>query len=254
MDFIKHQQQFMAYIKNPQSALPSGIEPRRMHIYRELFFNNIDGFVSSAFPVLKSLYSAENWQQLIQQFFVTHQCKTPIFIEIAAEFLQFLQNEHQVSAADPVFLLELAHYEWLELVVSTAQPLKSEQLLTADSVLTESLTLAATAKIAQYSFDVQHISVDYQPIAPTSQPQFFCVYLDKSEEVAFLQLNPLTAQVLAFIESKQHQGDFITVEQLLDWLTTTYPQMSPELLQQGCESLLITLASQGILVTWQDKL
>ena len=120
MGFIEVQQQFMDYIRDPSLPLPEGIEPRRMKIYRELFFNNIAGFVSSAFPVLKSVYEDDQWQALVQQFFVSHDCKTPIFVEIAGEFLAFLQHEYQMTEDDPVFMLQLAHYEWLELCVAVA--------------------------------------------------------------------------------------------------------------------------------------
>lgn len=100
MGFIEVQQQFMDYIRDPSLPLPEGIEPRRMKIYRELFFNNIAGFVSSAFPVLKSVYEDDQWQALVQQFFVSHDCKTPIFVEIAGEFLAYLQHEYQMTEHD----------------------------------------------------------------------------------------------------------------------------------------------------------
>ena len=58
MSFIEIQNEFMAHIREPQkNKKPSGIEDRRMAIYRDLFFNNIEGFISSGFPVLKTLYT-----------------------------------------------------------------------------------------------------------------------------------------------------------------------------------------------------
>jgi len=49
---------FAAHIRDPQNKpAPDGIEDRRMGIYRELFFNNIKSFISSNFPVLKTLFS-----------------------------------------------------------------------------------------------------------------------------------------------------------------------------------------------------
>ena len=51
------QTRFAAQIRNPQSVpAPEGIEDRRMDIYRNLFFSNVCTFLSSNFPVLKSLY------------------------------------------------------------------------------------------------------------------------------------------------------------------------------------------------------
>lgn len=248
MSFIETQQNFMDYIKDPANPLPGGIEARRMKIYRELFFNNIDGFVSNAFPVLKSLYSEQDWQQRVQQFFVTHDCHTPIFIEIAQEFLLFLQTEYTATELDPPFMLELAHYEWLELVVAVAQDNAQQAIIDSstmniDVLKAAALSLSATAQIAQYTFDVQHISEDYRPETPTATPQFFCIYADFDDEVSFLQLNPLTAQVLAYIS----QFESVQYEELIGWLLETYPAMAHDVLAQGCLELIVQLSDKGII-------
>ena len=248
MKFTDIQQSFMDYIRDPSKPLPDGIEPRRMVIYRELFFNNVNGFVSSAFPVLKSLYDEQAWLTLVQQFFVEHNCHTPIFVEIAGEFLAFLQ-QYEMKDSDPKFLLELAHYEWLELVVATKQSSEQQQKLQADLLLSRPLQLSVCAKVAQYQYDVQHISVDYQPIEPPSQPQFFCVYRDVEEEVSFLQLNPLTAQVLALIEQRTQQQTSIGFDEIIHELIGFYPHMHPDTMINGCVQMLKQMVEKGIVVT-----
>ncbi|PKH99099.1 DUF2063 domain-containing protein [Shewanella sp. 11B5] len=249
MGFIEVQQQFMDYIRDPSLPLPEGIEPRRMKIYRELFFNNIAGFVSSAFPVLKSVYEDDQWQALVQQFFVSHDCKTPIFVEIAGEFLAFLQHEYQMTEDDPVFMLQLAHYEWLELCVAVAPDTPAAQSINTIELNQHRLCLAACAKVAQYAFDVQHISVDYQPIEPTAQANFFCVFRGADDEVAFLQLTPLSAQVLAYIEQMTHSQQGVTVDAIISWLSEHYPQMPNDTLLSGCLPLLQQLAQKGIVIS-----
>ncbi len=55
-DFIQQQYDFAAHIRNPeQNPAPAGIEDRRMGIYRELFYNNVEGFLSNGFPVLAGI-------------------------------------------------------------------------------------------------------------------------------------------------------------------------------------------------------
>ncbi|GIU50610.1 DUF2063 domain-containing protein [Shewanella sairae] len=251
MSFVEVQQNFMDYIKDPSLPLPEGIEARRMNVYRELFFNNIDGFVSNAFPVLKSLYTPQDWQQLVQTFFVTHNCHTPIFIEIAQEFLLFLQTEYQSSVKDPDFMLELAHYEWLELVVAVARDDGQQHLIDIEQVDLQSIKLcvSAASQIAQYAYDVQNISTEYVPKVPGETPQFFCIYRDLDEEVSFLHLNPLTAQVLAYIT----QYEYIVFPELLDWLIQTYSHIEAPILEQGCLQLLIDLSDRGIIRQFIDK-
>ncbi|MFM9709917.1 HvfC/BufC family peptide modification chaperone, partial [Streptomyces galilaeus] len=65
------------------SLLQKGFEERRMAIYRDLFFNNIEGFITSGFPVLRTLYSTDDWNTLIRRFFVEHDCASPYFLDIA---------------------------------------------------------------------------------------------------------------------------------------------------------------------------
>ncbi|MCG9721586.1 putative DNA-binding domain-containing protein [Shewanella sp. Isolate7] len=244
MSFTQVQQSFIDYIKDPSSPLPQGTDARRMGIYRELFFNNVKGFVASGFPVLCSLYEEEIWQALVQRFFATHDCQTPIFIEIAQEFLLFLQNEYQMNEQDPAFMLELAHYEWLELVVATAPDDRQSQRLDAQSIEARPLALSLAARVAQYHFEVQRISPDYRPEVPIEQPNFFCLYRDSSDEVCFLQLNPLAAQVLAYIG----QQDGVGFTALCDWLTQLYQQMPRQQIVEGCRQLLADMAERGIVV------
>ncbi|MGB0895441.1 MAG: DNA-binding domain-containing protein [Parashewanella sp.] len=245
MGFADIQNEFMDYIRDPSNPLPDNIPLKRMLVYRDLFFNNVDGFVSNAFPVLKTLYKEDEWTTLVQNFFVNHDCSTPIFLEIAEEFLLFLQTEYQPTKTDPIFMLELAHYEWLELVVSIAQKQRFLKPLSEEQIASAQLCLSDYARVAQYSFDVQHISEDYQPTEPLEVPQFFCVFRDDEEEVSFLNLTPLSAQVLSYID----QSGGTTFSELTSWLADLYPQMETEAIMQGCHQLLSQMSEKEIVMT-----
>ena len=92
MHFQQIQKKFMQHIRDPKHHDFPEIEDRRLAIYRDLFFNNIEGFVSSAFPVLKSLYCEQSWLALVRQFFIQHDCKSPYFLQISEEFLNYLST------------------------------------------------------------------------------------------------------------------------------------------------------------------
>lgn len=242
MAFSEIQRSFIDYIRDPSRPLPEGTDERRMSVYRELFFNNVNGFVSNAFPVLCSLYSEQAWRKIVQQFFVSHDCQTPLFIEIAQEFLLFLQHEYQADDNDPDFMLELAHYEWLELNVATERDNPLHVMITDQAIDCGQLVLSDSAQIAQYHYEVHRISPEYQPCSPQAQPSFFCVYRDAEEEVCFLQLNPLSAQVLAYLA--EHQG--VSYQQLVEWLSATFVEMDPQILAQGSMQMLQDMAGKGI--------
>ena len=120
-DFQEKQYAFAAHIRDPDNvAPPDGIEDRRMAIYRKLFFNNLLNLLATMFPVMRKIHSEEQWQGLIRQFMQHHKAETPYFLQLPEELLSFLQNEYEPTPEDYPFLIELAHYEYVELALSVS--------------------------------------------------------------------------------------------------------------------------------------
>ena len=92
-----------------------------MAIYRELFFNNIRNLLANMFPVLRKLRDDDKWHSMIRQFLQRHRADTPYFLQLPQEFLAFLQEEYEPRDDDFPFLVELAHYEYIELALSVSE-------------------------------------------------------------------------------------------------------------------------------------
>lgn len=245
MSFQDIQNTFMAHIRQPASQpAPKGIEERRMAIYRDLFFNNIEGFITSGFPVLRTLYSTDDWNTLIRRFFVEHDCASPYFLDIAGEFVNYLSHSYVKTATDPVFMIELAHYEWVELDVSICQQDDCEILIDTALGVTP-LYFSQTARNLSYQFAVQQISVDHQPTTPSGQPNYFVVYRDLDDDVHFLTTNPMTALLLSLIEA----SPAINFEQLCHQVIQHAPQFSYEQVSYGANETLQAMANKGVIVT-----
>ncbi|MBV7315150.1 DUF2063 domain-containing protein [Shewanella sp. NIFS-20-20] len=241
MDFKQIQQSFIDYIKDPSQALPLGTEQRHMQVYRDLFYNNVHGFVSNAFPVLKSLHTASDWDQRVNLFFAHHDCHSPLFVDIAGEFMQFLQQQPPSFFKWP-FELELAHYEWQELVVAVAANEPQANVLLPQEVADYVIRLAPFAVVLSYHYPVQHISQDFIPQTVAEQPQHFCIYRDHQDQVQFLQLTQLAAQALFILQQQPASLTYVS-----DALAQHYPSVDPVQIQQGLMSLLSSLAELGIL-------
>lgn len=109
-EFTRRQYEFAAHIRDPEhNPAPGEIEDRRMAIYRELFYNNVEGFLSGTFPVLRKLHDDRHWHSLVRDYFSGHLAQTPLFLEIPREFLAWLKNERAAQLSDLPFLYELAH-------------------------------------------------------------------------------------------------------------------------------------------------
>lgn len=206
-EFQRRQYEFAAHIRDPErNAAPDGIEERRMAIYRELFFNNLRNLLGSTFPVLKKLSGAKRWDRLIREFMAQHQAKTPYFLEIPKEFLAFLQTEHAPGSDDFPFLLELAHYEWVELTLSVSTAVDDLARIDADGDLLDGVpVLSVLAWPLAYQYPVHRISEKFQPQKPGEQPTFLVVYRNPDHEVRFMEINSVTAALLDKIANNTDQ-------------------------------------------------
>ena len=196
---LREQQfQLAAHLRDPAAhAPPPGLEDRRLAIYRELFFNNIEGLLSGNFPVIRKTLGESRWRRLVREFYATHRSQTPLFAEIGREFTRFLQ-QRQASADDPGWLAEMAHYEWVELGLQIA----AGDLPAHDpdgDLLSGVPVPSPLAWPLGYDWPVQHIGPDYQPATVPASPTLLLVRRDAAFQVRFAELSPLVYRLLELL-------------------------------------------------------
>ncbi len=200
-DFIRRQYAFAAHIRDPGANTgPADVEDRRMGIYRELFFNNVSGFLAGTFPVLHDIYGEAAWDRLMRDYFATHRAHTPLFLQMPQEFLKYVEEERGEVADDPPFLGELAHYEWVELALAVDTREIDDTPARDDGDLLEGRpVLSPLAWPLAYGFPVHRLGADYQPREAPAQPTYLVVYRDRADHVGFLELNPVTARLIELL-------------------------------------------------------
>jgi len=201
--FQDQQYAFAAHIRDPENvAAPTEIEDRRMGVYRELFFNNLRSLLSNMFPVLKKLHSPADWSAIIRQFMIVHRASTPYFLQLPQEFLAFLQDEYEVQENDFPFLLELAHYEYIELALSISEASNDMHGVDPDADLLAKVPVKSELAWAfAYQYPVHRIDTDFQPEQAGDTPTYLAVYRSSNDKVGFLELNPITAGLLDAIDN-----------------------------------------------------
>lgn len=201
------QLQFAAHIRHPQqNPAPADIEDRRLAIYRNLFYNNIESFLASGFPVLKSIIEEAHWHSMVRDFIHRHQSHSPLFLKISEEFLSYLQTERTADARDPEFMLELAHYEWVELALDISTIDIPNNLQPQANMLDDIPQLSPTAWRFTYQYPVHRIGPQYQPAAGQIEPTSLIVYRTRALQIGFMETNPITLRLLDIIESQQCSG------------------------------------------------
>jgi len=243
--FMQKQYAFAAHIRDPEkNPLPDDVDDQRMGIYRELFYNNVEGFIASGFPILRQLYDDDSWHLMTRDFFSKHKCKTPYFLEISEEFLQYLENERNCKD-DPPFIKELAHYEWVELALSVSEEeIDLTDIDTEGDLLEAVPVLSPLAWLLNYEYDVQHIGPDYQPQQPGEQITTLVVYRDINDEIGFMEINPITAHLIQSLQLNDNQ----TGLQLLRNIAEQLNHSDPDVVIKGGQQILEQLRSVDILL------
>ncbi|AWY44001.1 DUF2063 domain-containing protein [Pseudomonas putida] len=191
------------YLRDPEHCPPPPeMDPKRAQVYRELVFNNLSTLISGTFPVLVQILGDKRWRALVRIFLRDYRAHTPKFGEIAEEFFEFLASGPAALAdgAWPPFMVELAHYEWVEMALqqSEAEPLTPGD---ADLLLDRPLQVSPLAWPLAYAWPVQLIGPDYQPDEAPAQPTLLLVRRAEDWSVKFSALTPLAWRLLQRIEA-----------------------------------------------------
>ena len=231
------------YLRNPRSQPPpAGIEPRRLKIYEDLVYNNIEGFISGGFPVLRTLYNEADWHALVRAFIDQHSCHTPYLLEISQEFVQFVMRDYCLQDSDPPFLAEIAHYEWVELALDVSQEVVPHGAEVED-VLSAVVRLSPLAWVLCYRFPVHRIGPAFRP-ATAADPTYLVVYRNRADEVRFIELNAATARLLELVRENEQE----TAEALLVALAGELRLDEKPVLAHGAEQLRMLIADAVVVV------
>jgi hypothetical protein len=173
------------------------MDPARALVYRDLVFANLSSLLSGTFPVLVKILGDEHWRSLVRIFLRDYRARTPKFGEIAQEFVEFLAAGPQALSDGPwpPFMVELAHYEWVEMALQQSD---AELLVGGDAalLLDRPLRVSPLAWPLAYAWPVQRVGPDYQPDVAPAQPTLLLVRRAEDWSVRFSELSPLAWRLL----------------------------------------------------------
>ena len=242
--FQRFQFEFARHIRDPKTQpRPAGVPARRMKIYNELLFNNLESFLLACFPVLRSILGKRRWTALARDFFAEHRCRTPFFRQIPDEFVQYLQSGRAPRASDPPFLLELAHYEWIELVLSVSSLEAPAGVDSEGDLLDGAPVLNPVLSLLQYAYPVHRIGPRFKPAAPPPEPTRLLVFRDADDAVRFVHLNAVSARLLALLGEGGQTG-----REALVRIAQELRHPAPDAVLAGGAALLQDLRAQGAIL------
>lgn len=199
--FKELQLDFAAHLRDPEAnPPPAGIEPRRMQIYQDLVYNNVESFLASSFPITKQILSDVLWHTLVRDFLRRHPSESPYFLDISQEFLTYLERAPNENL--PPFMLELCHYEWVELALSVAEEdIRHDGIDPEGDLLTGRVVVSPLIWPLAYRFPVHKIGPGYQPAAAPPERTCLVVYRRGDDRVKFLEVNEVTLRLIELLRA-----------------------------------------------------
>lgn len=240
-EFQRYQLAFTAHLRDPrQHPRPQGVEARRMKVYAALLYNNVESFLLACFPVLRRMLGARRWTRMVRVFFATHRCHTPYFRQIPDEFVQFLQNEWMPPEDYPPWLVALAHYEWIELVLSVSNRAPERLYDPAGDLMSRAPVLNPALANLRYDWPVHRIA-PRRRIRPAET--HLLAFRDTEDRVRFSEINAFTARLLNLLENGARTG-----RAALEILAVESGHPDPDAMLRSGQALLDDLRAQGAIL------
>ncbi|EMX7036544.1 DUF2063 domain-containing protein, partial [Pseudomonas aeruginosa] len=205
MDERLRQQQFSLarHLRDPLgNAPPPDIEERRLRVYRELFYNAIEGLLASGFPRLRGLLGEQQWHGLVREFYREERSHTPLFTRIAGVFVDYLRQRGEYR---PAWQAELAHFEWSETRLYLAEPDDPPYRREGD-LLDGVPLLSSLALPLGYRWPVHRLEEDVALAEAPAEPTLLLMHRDSSHRVHTARLTPLAYRLLESLARRRLSG------------------------------------------------
>jgi uncharacterized protein len=207
-EFIRLQRSFTRHLRNPeQQGPPPGHEDRRMAIYRRAVFANIEAFMKDNYPRLRVVMDDAQWNAMVRDYLIRHASAASAFVDLPLEFLEYLEKERD-DRADPPFLRELAHFDWLETLVGADERRIDLTGIDRSGDLINGIPAPnPILEMVVYRYPVHTIGPEYQPVEPPPVATRIAAFRDLDNLYGFLDLSGASARLLELIvEQRERTG------------------------------------------------
>lgn len=234
---LDYQNRFVKYIRNPiVENRVIGVDLERVSVYTEIVFNNIYETISATFPISIKMLGSKKWKKLIRGFMVDYHCLTPYFKELPYEFIKYLKlNKKRL----PLHIIDLMHYEWLELFIYMHEDIIVNKSSSVD-FFNEIIVLNPILVLGRYDFAVHKMYSD-APIIKT--PTNMIVYRKIDLSVGFIEVNELVSVMIgSLMEGK------VTGLELIDLLCVGMGDIQKNQYKGFIGDLFLSLYEQGVIL------
>jgi uncharacterized protein len=242
---MRLQRAFAAYLRDPERNAPPGThETRRVGVYRDAVYANIEGFMRDNFPRVRAVLDDPQWHAMVRDYLRRHRARAAAFVDLPREFLAYLEDGQNIRTRLP-FLLELAHFDWLETLIGADPRRFSRAGVDRDGDLLEGVPIANPIMVMhRYRFPVHAIGSHYLPRVAPGQTTVIAAFRDAQNDYGFLDLNPAAARLLELIM----QGEGLTGREIFTRIASELGQTNVAALIEAGSTILARMLARDVIL------
>ncbi|MBI2802251.1 MAG: putative DNA-binding domain-containing protein [Gammaproteobacteria bacterium] len=245
LDFRAAQRAFSQHVRDPaRYPAPNGLDARRVAVYRDAVIYNIERFMSDNFPRVKAVIEPTRWTDLVRDYLVRHRADTPAFARLPNEFLAYLTQQRH-DARDPPYLVELAHFDWLENELATdLRHIDTTRIDPQGDLLDAPIAVNPIHVVTTYRFPVHAIDGDYAASDAPARATHIVAFRDTAHRYAFLDLNAVALELFMAVRDNPAR----TARAMLIDIATELGHATPAAVIQGGSDILQRMRQRELLL------
>jgi len=141
-------------------------------------------------------------------------------------------------------LQDLAHYEWIELILSVStREIDLAQIDEAGDLMEGRPALNPVLSLQTYSFPVHRISPKFKPTAQQKEETHFAILRNRNDAVKFVLINAVSKRFLEILQAEPLSG-----KQALLQIARELNHPNPEVVLAGGLEMMQTLQQSEVIL------
>ena len=239
---VEQQRLLAEYCRNGAEVEILGTTDGRLHNYRRLVFNVVRDALSNTYPLTDNLLEKNEWEDVCKSFFSDHKCQDPQVWRMPFELIHYVQESKRKLIEKYPQLIDLLHFEWLEVEYYMMPDRKFPEDKTGDMWSTPWI-LNPESEILHLTYPVHLKNARF--ISRSDQGTFFCLIFRQPEtyKVKFLNLSPFFAWLLSHINDSN-----LALSDLGQEIEDAFKVSDTETLKENVRPFFEKLVDDGMIV------
>lgn len=220
-----------------------GITPNRVSHYRRLVYTIIQDNLESAYPIAFKYLDTDVWQQMVYDFFATHECKSFQVWKLPKEFMEFVIENNYSEKYKLPYLNDLLNFEWAEMELYNTSDIPYTYGNLKGDTLNGYIRLNPEHLLLSLKYPL-HI---LPPANALEKKGNYFVLLYREKETGKIQFVDISVWYAFVIEQINH-NETITVNQLLDYAPQLFGNINREELAESTKQFITSMIERKFII------